>query len=723
MNRIVSHVRIAVVLPLLFALIALIAVAVTGALSYWRASGDMIIQAEEKLEALREGRTNALSEYLDSIDGDLDIVAKNAMVARAIKDLGLGFDAARRNAPNKDVVAELHRIYIDDNPHPLGEKYLLDAGADGIWYDEQHAIYHDWFRTLQQRRGYYDVFLISPKGDVIYTVFKELDFATNLNDGEWAGTGLSRVYQQVAANPTPDVVAFDDFKPYKPSYDAPAGFIARAVFNEEGKFVGVLAFQMPIGRINGIMQIKAGMGETGETYLVGADTLMRSDSRLSEASTILARSVDTQATRAALSGAEGVVQAQDYRGEPVISAFGPIDFHGARWAVLSEVERTEVLAPMARLKWFLVLAGLGVLVVVGVLGLVFSRTLTKPLAAMTGTMNQLAKGELQVDIPGTERRDELGEMSNAMTVFKAHFQEMEDLKVAQERERVEAEVARRRSLMEMADRFEQDVSGVVATVSSAANQMESAAQALTNTADRASSRATAVAGAAEQTSANVQTVATATEELAASIQEIARQVEQARSTADAAVAEAKQTTEEVKALDQAAGRISEVLGLINDIASQTNLLALNATIEAARAGDAGKGFAVVANEVKALAGQTARATEDIGKHIGAVQSNTQHAVSAINHFALTVGHIGEISTAVAVAVEQQNAAIGEVSRNTAEAARSTREVSRSIGDVTEASKDAGGAARQVLSAAGDLNQRAADLSNAVSRFLESVRAR
>ncbi|WP_299443301.1 methyl-accepting chemotaxis protein [uncultured Rhodospira sp.] len=722
MSRVVSRFRIAVVLPVLIALVALIAIAVTGILAHQRGAADLTAQTEEKLRALREGRTSALGDYLDSIEGDLMVVAASSVVADALNDFGLGFDAARRNAPGGDVVAALQTDYIDDNPNPPGEKHRLDTARTGSWYDEQHALYHPWFRDLQQVRGYYDVFLISPAGDLIYSVFKERDFATNLRDGQWADSGLARVYQTIADAPDPETVAFDDFAAYAPSNGDPASFIARAVFDDRGGFIGVLAYQMPIGRINAIMQIEAGMGETGEAYLVGDDRLMRSDSRFSEESTILARSVDTETARAALAGDQGVGEVPDYRGVPVLSAFGPIEFQGVRWAVLTEVDVAEVLAPVTRLQWFLVLAGLAILVVVALVGTVFARTITTPLAAMTRTMGKLADGDLTVDIPATERQDELGDMSHAMEIFKQHFQEMEDLKAAQERERKEAEAARRRGLLEMADTFEKDVSGVVSAVTSAATEMESAAQALAGTAERASQRATTVAGAAEQTSGNVQTVATATEELAASIHEIARQVEQARATADDAVTEAQRTTEQVRALDQAAGRIGEVISLITDIASQTNLLALNATIEAARAGDAGKGFAVVANEVKALAGQTARATEEIGQHIGEVQTNTHKAVSAIEHFAQTVNRIGEISTAVAAAVEQQNAAISEVSRNTAEAASGTQEVSQSIGAVTEAAEETGGAAQQVLGAAGELSHHASDLSTAVDRFLDSVRA-
>jgi methyl-accepting chemotaxis protein len=718
MSRLLSRMRIAVVLPVLIALIALIAVAVTGSLAYWRAAEDMTHQAEEKLVALREGRTGALGDYLDSIEGDLLVISRSNTAADALK----GFSFAVISMGGRAAEGPLQQAYIEDNPNPAGEKHLMDAAPGGSRYDSMHADYHPWFRTLQQRRDYYDVFLINPAGDVVYTVFKELDFATNLNDGQWAGTGLSLVYQAVAADPRPDTVAFQDFAPYEPSYGAPASFIARGVFDDDGTFLGVLAFQMPIGRINAIMQTEAGMGETGETYLIGEDLLMRSDSRFSEESTILARTVDTVTARAAMAGESGVAEVPDYRGVPVVSAYGSIEFEGVRWGILAEADEAEVLAPVKAMQWFLILAGLVILVAVAILGVLFARSITKPLAAMTRTMGELADGHLEVDIPATDRHDELGDMAQAMGVFKAHFQDMEEMKAAQEREREQAEAARRQSLLDMADRFESEVSGVVAAVSSAAEEMESSARALSDTAERASERATTVASAAEQTSGNVQTVATATEEMAASLHEVARQVEQARTTAENAVAEASETTSQVRELDAAAGRISEVIGLINDIASQTNLLALNATIEAARAGDAGKGFAVVANEVKALAGQTARATEEIGQHIEAVQQNTRRSVAAIDHFAETVGRIGEISTAVAAAVEEQNAAVGEVSRNTAEAASGTQDVSRSIHDVTEAAEESGGAARQVLEAAGELSQRAGDLSAAVDRFLGSVRA-
>ncbi|MBB4266330.1 methyl-accepting chemotaxis protein [Roseospira visakhapatnamensis] len=719
MSRLLASYRIAVMLPLVIGVMALLSVVITGGLAYWHAAEEMTEEAKGKLIALREGRAGALTDYLSGIDADLAVVAADETVAEALRR----FAAAQADltGAGADLTKTLQAAYITANPNPPGDKHRLDAAPGGTAYDQVHGDVHPWFRTLQQQRGYYDVFLLDPDGTVIYSVFKENDFATNIVSGRWSDTGLARVFREVVADTGRARVAFQDFAPYAPSNNAPASFIARAVTAGDGTLLGVLAFQMPIGRINGVMQIAAGMGDTGEAYLVGEDALMRSDSRFSEESTILSRTVNTAPVREALTGVSGVMIADDYRGRPVVSAFAPVTVHGARWVVLVEADVAEVLAPVDRMKGFMVMAGLGILVLMAVLGVVVSRGITVPLGGMTQAMGQLAKGDMAVAIPAADRRDEIGDMAQAMAVFKDNALRMEQMKADQEEQRRQAEIERRRALLMMAERFESQVAGVVTSVSGAAEEMESSARALTDIAERTTERSTTVAGVAEQTASNMETVASATEELAASVQEIARQVEQASTVARGAVGEAAHTTEMVQALDHAAGRISEVLGLISDVADQTNLLALNATIEAARAGDAGKGFAVVASEVKALAGQSAKATEEIGQHIGQVQANTQATVTAIDQFTRTVAQIEEISGAVAAAVEQQNAAIGEVSRNTAEAAHGTEDVSRSINDVSAAATESSGAARQVLQAAGELTQRASELQGEVQAFLKRVR--
>ena len=276
--------------------------------------------------------------------------------------------------------------------------------------------------------------------------------------------------------------------------------------------------------------------------------------------------------------------------------------------------------------------------------------------------------------------------------------------------------------VQLADNFEANVKGVVEMVSSGSTEMQGAAQSMSSTAEETSRQATAVAAAAEQASANVQTVASAAEELSQSVEEVGRQVEQSNKVAENAVQEAKRTNEKVQGLAEAAQKIGDVVNLINDIASQTNLLALNATIEAARAGEAGKGFAVVASEVKSLAGQTAKATEEIAAQVGAIQSATTEAVSAIQGIGNTIGEISKIATVIASAVEEQSAATKEIATNVNQAAVGTQEVSNNISGVTQAAGETGEAANQVLASAGELSQQAEILRKQVDDFLVEVRA-
>jgi methyl-accepting chemotaxis protein len=345
-----------------------------------------------------------------------------------------------------------------------------------------------------------------------------------------------------------------------------------------------------------------------------------------------------------------------------------------------------------------------------------------PLKRLTEMLTAIAGGKLDTAIHLTNRRDEIGAIANALSVFRDNMRESEALRADQERLKKQAEAERRQAMLELAARFENQVGAIVDGVTAQATELQATAQAMSATAEQTSRQSTVVAAASDQTTQNVQTVATATEELSASISEIGKQMEASTRMIHDAAHRAELSNEQVRGLTGAADRIGDVVKIIASIAGQTNLLALNATIEAARAGDAGKGFAVVASEVKALATQTAKATEEIAAQVKAIQDATQSSAESIHGIAEAIGQVNQTASAIAAAVEQQGAATQEISRSINQAAHGTQEVSQTITGVNQAANDTGSAAAQVLAAAGELSKNGESLKRQVQHFLGEVRA-
>jgi len=367
------------------------------------------------------------------------------------------------------------------------------------------------------------------------------------------------------------------------------------------------------------------------------------------------------------------------------------------------------------------------LLVVAFAGIVVSfligRNISRPVVAMSRAMRELAVGNFDVQLPGLERRDEVGQMARAVEEFKVQAMAKAERETAEREDKNrELAVARRAELHNLAESFEAAVGNIIENVGAASGELENSAVILTNSSAATQELSTVVAAASEETSANVQSVASATEEMASSINEIGRQVADSNRIANEAVEQAGKTDARIAELSLAAGRIGDVTQLISTIAAQTNLLALNATIEAARAGDAGRGFAVVAQEVKALASQTAKATSEISTQIAGMQAATQDSVVAIKEIYGTIGQVSEIASAIAAAIEQQGAATQEIARNVQQAAIGSTQVATSIADVNRGAGDTGTASSQVLASAQLLSNENKRLKAEVVKFLATVRA-
>jgi methyl-accepting chemotaxis protein len=354
--------------------------------------------------------------------------------------------------------------------------------------------------------------------------------------------------------------------------------------------------------------------------------------------------------------------------------------------------------------------------------LLVTRSVTRPIGGLVAAMNDLAKGNLRTEVPGVGRRDEMGDMAGAVQVFKDSMIEADGLRAEQAQIAEQGRAESRAAMLRLADEFQATVGNIIESVSSASSDLETAATSLARNAETAKALTTTVAAASEEASVNVQSVASASEELSGSVDEISRQMQESSRIASEAVQQAGATDARIADLSQAATRIGDVLKLITAVAEQTNLLALNATIEAARAGEAGRGFAVVAQEVKALAAQTAKATDEIGAQIVGMQAVTKHSVSAIKEIGATIGRISEISATIAAAVEEQGAATREISRNVQRAAAGTTQVTSSIADVSGGAVATGTASTHMLASAQTLSGESSRLKAEVQKFLVGVRA-
>lgn len=391
-----------------------------------------------------------------------------------------------------------------------------------------------------------------------------------------------------------------------------------------------------------------------------------------------------------------------------------------------QANRSEAVSTAARIAEEASTAGSIAAVTVGVLAVLLTVLITMSISTLikriTGTMTQLAGGDLGVEIEGAERGDQIGNMARAVSIFKDNAIRIAEVESEKNRLAAQTEQDRKAGLRELATRLERAVKDIADAVKQSAQRMHDGAATMSGAAERTKAQSSTVATASGQASANVQTVASAAEELSASIREIGQQAQNSATVARRAAEQASQTTATMEGLSEAADRIGEVINLINSIAAQTNLLALNATIEAARAGDAGRGFAVVASEVKTLASQTARATEDIAAQISSIQSVTKEAATAIKGIETVILEINQIASSTASAVEEQGAATAEIARNVQQAAAGTGEVSSNIAGVLEAAAETDHHARIALENSNELTGQADRLWQAVVGFVEDVKA-
>ena len=406
-----NSVQIRLKLPVIMVLLTFLSIVAMGTVSYQKARLALQEEAEARLVALGSLQSRAVSAFFETIDLDLTMIANTPITATALRQFTSAF------AEIENPLEELQRIYIKDNPHPLGSKDQLVSAGTGTSYDNAHAQFHPFFDRLQNAHDYYDVFLFDTEGNLVYSVFKELDYATNLNSGQWRNTDLGESYRRAMQLGPNDPAAFEDFEPYEPSYGAPASFIARPVF-EDGERLGVLVYQMPIDAINSAVREVEGLGATGDVYMVGGDRLLRTDSIKTEANDILANEVNIAALDSVLAGESVVYEFDDLTGEPSVGYLHPLSFLGVTWALVATESTAQLYAPVREMqRTFFVFAAV-LLSVTLILSVLLSRSITRPLSRAGRAMGAIARKDFETSISDTDRGDEIGAIATTLEEFR-----------------------------------------------------------------------------------------------------------------------------------------------------------------------------------------------------------------------------------------------------------------------------------------------------------------
>ncbi|MCF6188232.1 MAG: methyl-accepting chemotaxis protein, partial [Desulfobulbaceae bacterium] len=636
---------------------------------------------------------------------------------------------------------------------------------------------NDFYQKYIENYGYEDLLLIQPDGFIFYTVAKKVDYQTNLRSGPYKDSNLGKLFRQVVRSTS---YGLADVASYAPNNNDPASFIAQPIIDKrDGEPDMVVAMQISLETINAIMQQREGMGTTGETYLVGPDNLMRSDSFHDPKNHSIKTSfsnpetgtVDTKASREALAGKSGMKIIEDYHGEIVLSAYTPIKTGDSTWALIAEIDKNEALAAVQDIRNLIFLITAISAATIIVVALLMLRMVMGPIRTVVDKLKTLSQGEgdltqrLKLDCPvcndvmncdksecrSFDRTDgmcwevsgSLSEEPDCAKIVSGTYSSCEECKVYSiavyddlqalssyfnnfviKLQRMFKEVVQGVETMSAATT---ELSAISEQMSSGAATVSGQSKSVATAAEEMSANMNSVAAATEQATTNINIVASAAEEMSATISQVAENTEQASAVTSEAVTEAESASIKIQELGVAALEIGKVTETINEISDQTNLLALNATIEAARAGDAGKGFAVVANEIKELAKQTAEATGEIRTRIEGIQNSTSGTVSQIERISTVINTINQTVTEITGTVEEQSKATDEIADNVSQAAQGLGEINENVAqsatvtseiarDITGISESAG----EMATSSGEVRTSAGELSELAEKLKNMV---
>ncbi|SIO38590.1 methyl-accepting chemotaxis protein [Rhodovulum sp. ES.010] len=665
-------------LTVMIVAIMFVSMAGLGALLYNRAYQISYEGAVNDLAAMANDQTDRVADWFADRETAIAAQAASPSLARALAAFRESLDAEGAS------LAAVRAAYTSASPQPAGA-----PGAYGRVHDRQHA---DFARMLEGF-GYYDVFLFDPDGWLVYSVTKEAEFGTNLVSGTYADSGLGRVVREAAAAPAGSV-AVSDIGEYAPSGDAPAAFMAAPVFDERGERLGLLAVQIPIGDLSALVSQASLLGAHGDMYIAGADGRARTYSRLGDRFEVLTPLPERAFVTALRAGETGLHHGvEGITGLDSIVYTLPVDVDFADWTLVAELDRQEYLAGLISLRNGVVLfVVVGLAVGVG-LSVLVARTITRPLRDFLASMNAVSGGDHTASVATADRLDEIGTMGRDLVAFRDRLAEAEHLSAQQEEDRqdqqrvVDRLGAAMRGLADgdltqrleerFPDSYEQiraDFNGtvdamrdIIGAVMENAQEVQARAEEISGASDHLSQRTESQAATLEETAAAMDELTTSVRSTAEGAAEVADAASKARRGAEESGAVVKEAVGAMSEIEHSSTGITQIIGVIDDIAFQTNLLALNAGVEAARAGEAGRGFAVVASEVRALAQRSAEAAKEITGLIETSSRQVESGVSRVNRagdaLSVIVGQVAEISDlidGIATGAQEQSVGLSEI---------------------------------------------------------------
>ncbi len=695
---------------LLLACLAVVAVGLSGyrAVTVWAQEA-----VRERLNVVAEGRAKALERRWQRLGDELSVQARSAHMVSSLDEIRGWMELPEERAT-------ILGYFQADGAFDRAERMQRTGAGQKHGYLQRHQAVHDTYLAALQRFDYADIYLVSPKGRVVYTVTKGPEFGRLLNEPDLAETGLAKVVA-AAARTGGDAPATFDFAPYDVVGGEPRAFLAQRFYNPASREpVGTIVVSVSTAFIDNALMSIAGTSHGIETYVVGADGFMRSDAAARRAGAAPSGTLD----RYRLTEAGGaLLKLTSHDGQPLVAAGREIQVGDATWLLwLTEKER-DAFAVVDKLDRAVVISGLTVLGPLLLVALLLGLSVARPIAGLAEALAGIAAGRTDQRIPGEKRRDEIGAIAAAVGRIRENLlrDEAERLREREERD-MEAGVQRGMLLADLAGDLERSVLGVTSAVSAAAEQLSVTARELSSGASQTQANAGTVHSSASRAVASIRSIESAAQELRLAIDLLDDDVQSSDRSARSAKHHADEMGGVVDQLATGAARVSDVIGLISDIAAQTNLLALNATIEAARAGEAGRGFAIVASEVKGLSGQTARAIDDISRQIATMNQATMATVEAISGIRDMIGGLSEAVRRSAETMRRQHGVTHAIVEDVGLATSEFSRIGEATSLVSAASQQTSDAAAAVSRASTELTQLAHGLKSRVADFIVQVRA-